>query len=100
MNASTITPAAILKAEVVPHLLYDLEAKVAELECTLLDALTPKQFALVLQLRDAVETLTATELAASDARRSVGRDAARTSRRDRDQAALHWLRARRAKRVA
>jgi hypothetical protein len=94
-----VSAAAVLIPEVLRQL-YDLEANVAGLQCTLLDALTPNQFALVLPLRDAVETLTATEMAASEARRSASRGTSRPSRRDRDAAALHWLRARRAKPVA
>lgn len=100
MSTKLSTPATALEAEVMPHLVYDLEARVVDLECMLLEALTPTQFALVQELRDAVERLTVAEVAASDASRAVRRAMPRPIGRDRGQAALHWLRARRPKRVA
>ncbi len=101
MSTKAISPATVLQAEVMPRLLYDLEAKVVDLECELLEMLTPTQFQLVQKLRGAVEVLTAVEFAGSE-RPPAADQSPRLLRggRDRRRAALDWLRARRPRRVA
>ena len=68
MKENSSPPTVAVAPSFPPQLLDEVEAMIAQIQCILLETLTPQQFRLVQDLRDATQVMAVARFAAADGR--------------------------------